>query len=348
LEKFEVTHFYKSTFSDMVINEEDKSFVQYSNIFELYAKLAQAKPDLIQPLEPYYGYSRFGLPWRVLPIMLMVYIFCRIHKVPYFIHFLENISPGNKYYWPFSLIMKSVARLLTGSAGLLFYLNEGAKKNIKILGAIKKAKFGLWGIWGVNQEVFYPSQKPPKMKVLFVGRITEQKGVIDLLNAFSQVHKQLPSTQCIYVGSGDAMEQVRERSVELGLSQSVIFIGEIPDTQIAKFYREATLLVFPSKSSPHNAEQVGMVAIEAMSSGLPVVGYRSGSIGEFVKDQESGLLVREGDIDALANAIVEVLGNERLRRRLSWGAVNLASDKYDQKKNVKKLEKEVFTAFFGG
>lgn len=314
-------------------------FTQYKNAFDLYRKLKKAKPDVIQPLEPYYGWSRFGLPWRVLPIIFTVYIFCRCNHVPYFFHFLENISPGKKYRWPFSKIMYFIARMLVNRAMLLFYVNKGARENIAILGGEKKAQYGLWGIWGVDRKQFYPARNKARKNVIFVGRIVAQKGVFDLIKAFSKVAKKITDVRLIMVGKGEALNEVKKEVANYNLQKVVSFVGEVKDKEITKYYRKGSVLAFPSKSKRWSKEQVGMVAIEAMASGLPVVAYDSGSIGEFVINNKTGILVKEGDVDGLAEGIARLLLDKKRQSNFSANALALAAKKYDLKKNVPELEK---------
>jgi len=336
---FKVTHFYKSTFSDMDTSATMSGFTQYKNIFDLYEKLKKAKPDLIQPLEPYYGWSRFGLPWRVLPIMITVYIFCWRNNVPYFFHFLENIPPDKKYRWPFSKIMYYFARILTERAMLLFYANKGARKNILRLGGGKKSQYGLWGVWGVDRKQFYPAKKKVKNNVLFVGRIIAQKGVFDLIKAFSSVTGKVAGARLVIVGVGAALTDLRQEVAKYNLQKAVSFVGEVRDKEVKKYYRKGSVFVFPSKSERWSQEQVGMVAIEAMASGLPIVAYNSGSIGEFIKNNKTGILVKEGDIIALARGIIKLLTSKKRQSTFSVNSLALVKEKYDLKKNVTRLER---------
>ena len=341
LKGFEVVHFYKDTFSDMVINESDPNFVRYSGVVDLYRKLKQQKPDLVQPLEPYYGYSRFRLPIKVLPIMFTTYYYCRANKVPYFVHFLENITPRVKYGWPFYLIMQKIGTMITGGASLLFWVNQGAKKNIELLGGGKKSKFGLWGIWGVDPAKYKPVEDFDPSLILFVGRVTAQKGVFDLIEVMKLVSRQNPSAKLKIVGTGDADEQVGAIISSQGLEDKVSLVGEVPDDQVVKYYQQAAIVVVPSKTLRYSAEQVGMVIIEAMACGKPVVAYNSGSINEFVKNLETGFVVRESDVVGMANQIVRLLGDKQIYKPMSEKSRQEAKARFDQRKNVVQLEEEI-------
>jgi len=346
LNKFKVVHLYKSTFSDMP-QKHSRDFIRYRNVFELYRLLDKEKPDLIQSLEPYYGYSRFGLPWKILPIMLATHWYCRKNHVPYFIHFLENLPPSVKYRWPFGVIMKGFAKILTRSASLLFYVNNGAKRNIELLGQKAKARYGFWGLWGVDTSVFKPRDDFDKNQILFVGRLSFQKGALDLIEMFSIVKKRLPEAKLMVIGEGELKGEFKKQIKQEHLS-GITLKGEVAYDKIISFFQNCSLLVMPSKTLRYSAEQVGMVSLEAMACGKPVVGYDSGSIGEFIQNGRAGFLVPEGNVKKLAEKVLALLLDGKLRDNLGKNAQEFIHEKFEIKKNVPALEDEINRSLFEG
>jgi len=337
LEKLEVFHFYKSAFPDMDV-KRFTNLILYQNASDLKQKLNSLKPDLIQGLEPYYGYSRLRIPLKILPILSAVKSYCKETETPYFFHVLENIKPERKYGFLAGKVMRSIAKRYADGAKFIYYLNEGARKNLTDLGQRDKIRYGLWGIWGVDTQEFKPDTAKDKT-ILFVGNLSYQKGVIDFLEALKTIDLKDFTVQI--AGDGPLKKEVEEQIGKSNLEGKVKILGLVSSDEIAKLFNGAYLFVCPYKSLRYSAEQIGMTNIEAMASGLPIVGYGSGSIPEFVKDQKTGILVNEGDVGALSGAIKKVIENPKLHEMLSGNARNRVLEHYDAQKNVRALEKEV-------
>lgn len=106
-------------------------------------------------------------------------------------------------------------------------------------------------------------------------------------------------------------DYLEHKLVSLNISNNITFHGPILHEQLVKFYQEADVFVQPSFS-----EALGMGIIEAMACQLPVVATKVGGIPEVVEDGKTGILVEPGESRALANAILELLSNEELRRKM--------------------------------
>ncbi|MGH7495313.1 MAG: glycosyltransferase family 4 protein [bacterium] len=111
------------------------------------------------------------------------------------------------------------------------------------------------------------------------------------------------------------LAQLQER-LPAGLTDCVTFSGAFPYSRLVDRYREAGVFVFPSVCQ----EAFGMPIIEAMACQVPVVATRSGGITEVVEDGSTGLLVERGDATALAQALMLLLANDELRRRMGTAA----------------------------
>lgn len=156
--------------------------------------------------------------------------------------------------------------------------------------------------------------------ILFVGRLTEVKGVGDLLEAAALLRAQ-PSLSLTIVGDGELDGTLRARAAELGLK--VDFTGALPHDDVAALMTRATLLCAPSKvTAGGQREAFGLVLAEAQAAGLPVVAYRSGGTSEALTDGVGGLLVEEGNVAGLAEALGALLGDPA--RRAAMGAAGSA------------------------
>ena len=149
--------------------------------------------------------------------------------------------------------------------------------------------------------------------VLFVGRLASNKGLLPLVEAFGRLARDDPSASLVLVGADGGMAApVEARARALGMSDRVRRIGFLPDPDLlAAAYREARAFVLPS-----DYEAFGLVLLEAMAQGTPVVASRVGGIPEIVDDGVSGLLVPPGSPDAVYGALARLWADPELGRRL--------------------------------
>jgi glycosyltransferase involved in cell wall biosynthesis len=145
-------------------------------------------------------------------------------------------------------------------------------------------------------------------------------------------------------GDGPAIDIVRAWIRNRGLEPTIDLLGQVMNRDVPALMRAADVLAAPSVSDRRWAEQVGMVLLQAMASGLPLVTTRSGSIPEFVDDGETGLLVPERDPDALSLALRRVLSDSDLCARLAENGLRVASERYDAATNVRLAEAAILAA----
>lgn len=145
-------------------------------------------------------------------------------------------------------------------------------------------------------------QQPPT--VLFVGRLSPEKGIETLFAAMDVVRHQVAGAQLLIVGAGDKSyaASLRQQSADLRLSRTVAFLGGIATARLPPMYRSASVTVVPSLM-----EAFGRVAIEAMAVGCPVVVSDVGGLGPLVRHGETGLKVAAGDRDELAAALITAI-----------------------------------------
>jgi glycosyltransferase involved in cell wall biosynthesis len=157
---------------------------------------------------------------------------------------------------------------------------------------------------------------PPS--VLFVGRLEARKGIDTLLTIVPALLERHPSLVVDVVGKdnavGDASARRRFEAAH-GRPARCRFHGAVDDDRLERFYRDCTVFVAPSRY-----ESFGLVYLEAMRWGKPVVGCRTGGVPEVVRDGETGLLVPPGDPAALEAALARLLDDAELRARLGTAA----------------------------
>lgn len=168
---------------------------------------------------------------------------------------------------------------------------------------------------GVDLAHFRPTDPPRSGVVLLVGRLVAQKGVDVALRAFVAVLNRCREAQLIVAGDGDQALYLQRTARYLGISSHVDFVGWQAGHALAALYQRADVIVMPSRYEPF-----GIVALEAMACGRPVVASSVGGLAEIVTDSETGFLVPPGDDLRLAQRIVQLLLDQGTATRLGLAA----------------------------
>lgn len=172
----------------------------------------------------------------------------------------------------------------------------------------------------------------PQPLVLFVGRLRYYKGLHVLVQAMAQVE----SARCLIVGVGPLEAEIRAQVTALGLTERVFFAGEVDDESLPAFYRAADIFCLPSV---HRSEALGIVLLEAMASGLPLISTELGTGTSWVNQHEkTGLVVLPEDPVALAAAIERLAGNSDERGRFGQAGLRRAQEEFDLEKMLKRTE----------
>lgn len=175
--------------------------------------------------------------------------------------------------------------------------------------------------------------------ILFTGRMVWEKGIYDLLYAAGLLeldcHMENEAVRFLIVGKGPESECVKNRVRELGLEHLFTFMESYPYHRMHEMFNMADIFVLPSISARTWKEQFGMVLIEAMACGLPVISTCSGSIPEVVGD--AGILVQPNDPRGLYQAIKGLLNNGEHRMELGKKGMERAIREYDANKIATKI-----------
>jgi glycosyltransferase involved in cell wall biosynthesis/dTDP-4-amino-4,6-dideoxygalactose transaminase len=172
-----------------------------------------------------------------------------------------------------------------------------------------------------------------------VSWFRSEKGVEYFLQAAAKVKEGLPETQFVIVGDGPLREKMLNLTKELNLEQTIRFLGWRLD--VPRIMHTFDILVSPSLT-----EGFSNVVIEAMASGKPVVATRVGGNKEAVIDQKTGILVKPGDAQALANAITFILHNSKVRQDLGNAGRERVKQKFTLSASIQKLQKLTDECFY--
>jgi len=173
------------------------------------------------------------------------------------------------------------------------------------------------------QKSFKKLKANGKKIVLFLGRITIQKGPDYFIQAAKKVIKFKPNTIFIMAGSGDMEKQVINQTAYLGISDKVVFTGFLSQEKLNSIYSSADVYIMPSVSEPF-----GIVALEALANKTPTIISNQSGVSETVKNV---LKVDFWDVDEIANKILSVLSNKSLSQCLAdMGSIEVQDNNWDQ------------------
>jgi glycosyltransferase involved in cell wall biosynthesis len=160
----------------------------------------------------------------------------------------------------------------------------------------------------VATDLFEPADRRDGARLLFVGRLNEQKGLDHLLHAVAAMKRSAPLD---VVGDGPARGSLEQLARELGIDSRVTWHGHVPQTALPSLYQRAAAIVVPSID-----EGLGLVAVEALLCETPVVAFDSGGLRDVIQHDKTGVLVKPGDRAALAKALDDLLASDGQGRQL--------------------------------
>lgn len=342
--RLRIAHFYRrASYGDLVPGDLDESHVAYNQPVDLYRHLQRMRPDMVQGVEP------FSI--RLLPYLYVVYRAARRRHIPLVVVTLENRPLAIKHGIVLARLLRVLLRPVFSYARLIIHLNEGSRRNVLSVGPYEaKLRRLMYGTWGVDTAEFTPQRNGhepdlgPGPVVLFVGRLHAEKGVFDLLEAYSRVKPRLPQSKLILIGDGPARGEIEQLIAARRWIGRVALIGTLKNRDLPPYFRAADVFVSPSVTTRKWEEQVGMTNIQAMACGVPVISTQSGAIPEFVP-RSAGLLVPEHSPRALAEAILRMLADADSRRRAGEAGRACAVEHYDAQKNVRAAEESLLTVY---
>ena len=171
-----------------------------------------------------------------------------------------------------------------------------------------------------------------KPLVGIIARLSDVKGHCYLIQAMPRVVRRFPEAKLLIIGEGKTESSLREQVRSLGIEQSVIFMPTAEDTAAALAAMDVFVL-------PSLQEGLGLSLMEAMASGLAVVGSAVGGIQDLLRQGENGLLVQRADADALATEIIGLLSDGEKRRRLGSAARKSMQEKFSQERMCLETER---------
>ena len=174
-----------------------------------------------------------------------------------------------------------------------------------------------------------------KNLILFVGVLTRRKGPDILIKAMPRIIKEVPDTKLIFVGSGWMRGELEVLSKKLGVDEYIKFTGFVEESLKPLYYKAADVFVLPSTMS---TEVFPIVLLEASASGLPMVVSNLDTFKCIIEEDYNGAFTKRGDEKNLADAIIYLLENEDIRKKMSKNAMERIKD-YSWERIAEKTEK---------
>lgn len=305
---------------------------QIKEVFHFYPSLTRvlrsAKPDVLYLIEEHYSWVTFqALRWRARHSPQTAFAF----------RTWQNID--KKYPPPFRWTEHYVLRNADGAIsanqdGAAILRRKGLQGQLEIIpDGVDTCLFtpNMGKQFRKKLPVFSDGADDSRVLVGFIGRLVPEKGIETLLRAFSEFSS---IAQLVIIGSGPMLSQLNERSAALGMQDSVHFVGAVSREEMPKWVAALDVLVLPSETHPNWKEQFGMVLLEAMACGVAVIGSDSGEIPHVIGD--AGLIFREGDAEALAKCLKEILFDPTRKDTLAKKGIERVHDLYTSERCSEK------------
>jgi glycosyltransferase involved in cell wall biosynthesis len=160
--------------------------------------------------------------------------------------------------------------------------------------------------------------------VFFVGRLVNEKGVHILIDAIPKIISNYNNVKFVIAGKGPCLNSLIEQSYQLGVFNRIYFTGFVSDEVLIKLYKCSDIGVFPSIYEPF-----GIVALEGMVSGIPLVVSNTGGLGEIINHKVDGMTFYSGNSNSLADCIIELLKDNELTKNICIAAKEKVHKNYN-------------------
>lgn len=168
--------------------------------------------------------------------------------------------------------------------------------------------------------------------VLYVGRVDPEKKIGTVIDAFDKTLAAIPNAFMVIVGDGVDKTRLMKKVSDMGLTESVKFLGRVLPPDLYELYKTGSLFATASE-----IETQGIVLIEAAATGLPLIAVDKGAVSEVCITGKNGVLCEPGNVDEIAAAMKKILGNDEVREKYSKESIKIASE-HDFENTLTKFE----------
>jgi glycosyltransferase involved in cell wall biosynthesis len=287
--------------------------ISFPNIFKIIRALKNFRPDIIHVMSEYpMGWAGI-IAGKLLGIPVVSSYTTHIANYTQYVK-LAYLKPLVLSY--FQYFHRKSKRVLVPSNDAIQYLNRNGINHTQLFTR------------GIDTKKFHPKHRDYQLRkewdaegkivFLYVGRISAEKNLSVLINAYKAIKQFYPDrVQLVMAGDGPLMEYCKSN-----LPEDTIFTGFITGEKLAKTYASADVFVFPSSS-----ETLGNVVLEAMASGLCVIGSNEGGVGELIINYDNGISFDSRYAHLLTDLMLKVMDRPELREFMRIGGRNFAKDR---------------------
>lgn len=201
-------------------------------------------------------------------------------------------------------------------------IKQGLKKNIHVLSS------------GIDFKLFFPNSytKKSKFTILHVGRIGYEKNIDVIIKSFKLVVDRIPEARLVLAGDGPALDDIKKTAIKLDIVNKITFLGYVERSKLPDLYRNSNIFVTAS-----TMETLGLVVLESMACGLPVVAVNKYALPWLVKNNINGFITKPFSQIEMSQAIIKILENTRLASKFGKEAFKRARQQ-EIGKVITKLE----------
>lgn len=249
----------------------------------------------------------------VIPQGIITYLNYKIHKTPYIL--TSHGSDIFTFKW-LNFFKKLIIRDAKTITVVSSKLKEEIVKNIDNSSENKIIILSM----GVDKKLFNPKKYSKEIKnkynikgplLLFVGRLSSEKGVKYLIKALPDITKRFPKIKLLIIGDGTLRSELEKLAERLKVKRNTIFLGAIPHHKLPQFYSTADIFIGPSLR-----EGFGLTFAEAAFSGCIPIGTKVGGIVDIIQDEKTGFLVKEESSEDISNTVIKLLSNKNLMEKI--------------------------------
>ena len=222
-------------------------------------------------------------------------------------------------------------------ASAIVAVSRDMKRQLISLGAPERKV--VYHPYGVDTYLFRggdPAASPPRF--VAVGRFVAKKAPVATIQAFAAVAREVPDASLIMIGDGPLLPDVRRVAAVLGVADRIELRGARPHSEVQATLQGARAFVQHSVEAPDgDHEGTPLAVLEASATGLPVIATAHGGITDVVEDGRSGLLVAEGDVDGMGEAMLELARDPARAARLGRRAREIVTDRFSMDRSIRGL-----------
>lgn len=295
-----------------------------------------ALKEKVKCVQAAYGFGSYLAAWWLKKIL----------GLPYFVWaYGLDILAMQKHFWMRYLIRRIFRGASGGVANSNFTKKEMAKLGLppsKIIVVYPGVDSNFFRLRLDTKKVREKYHLPQGKQILLsVSRLVARKGFDMVLGALPRILKKFPNT--LYVIGGKGPDEARLKKIvarDSRLKRAVQFIGFVEDQDLPFLYNLADIFLMPSRfiQEKGDVEGFGMVFLEAGACGLPVVGGNSGGVPEAIQDGKTGFLVDPRNPQDLAEKVIKLLGDEKLRQKMGEAGKSWAREMFNWEKIVKNFQ----------